>query len=105
MLLSGHHYFANLTTPTFDLNTSAHSWGTVGCKKINTTNAPNSAEDVAWLKLSSLSRDGCTISEVYRLNTAGGQPPATCSGMPSTFEVQYSAEYWMWDNPTLPAYT
>jgi hypothetical protein len=105
LFLSGHHYFADLTTPTFDLNTSSHQWGVVGCKKLNTTTAPNPSTDVPWLKLSSKTRDGCTISEVYRLNTAGGQPPATCSGMASSFQVQYAAEYWMYDNPSLPAYT
>jgi hypothetical protein len=104
IFLSGHHYFTDLTTPFFDLNTAAHTWGSVGCKKANATDAPNKAKDVPWLKLTSKSRDGCTISEVYRLNTAGGQPPATCKGMGKTFEVQYAAEYWMWDNPSLPPY-
>jgi hypothetical protein len=99
MFLSGHHYFPDATTPFFDLNTASHQWGTVGCKKLNGTDAPNKAKDVAWLKLSSKSRDGCTINEVYRLNTAGGQPPATCKGKGSAFTVEYAAEYWMWDNP------
>ncbi len=43
-------------------------------------------------------RDGASgatgnLQEVYRINTAGGNPPATCEGMKSTFEVQYAAEY------------
>jgi len=105
LFLSGHHYFTNLTTPFFDLNTNQHSWGTVACKKLSTADAPNKATDVAWLKLSSQSRDGCTISEVYRLNTKGGQPPATCKGMPQAFTVQYAAEYWMWSNPGSSPYS
>ncbi|TID18022.1 hypothetical protein E6O75_ATG10667 [Venturia nashicola] len=105
LFLSGHHFFTDLTTPFFNFNTNAHEWGTVGCKKANATDAPNKAADVPWLKLSSKSRDGCTISEVYRLNTKGGQPPATCKGMGSTFTVQYAAEYWFWSNPDAPAYT
>jgi len=99
LFLSGHHYFSDVTTPVFSLNTNAHSWGTVGCKRLNGTDAPNKAKDVPWLKLSSKTRDGCTISEVYRLNTAGGQPPATCKGQPKEITVQYAAEYWMWSNP------
>lgn len=48
---------------------------------------------VAWLRLTT--RDGATgnLQEVYRINTAGGNPPKTCAGMPATFEVQYAAEY------------
>ena len=47
---------------------------------------------VPWLKL--LTRDGATgnLEEAYRINTAGGNPPATCADMPATFEVQYAAE-------------
>ncbi|KAF2431419.1 hypothetical protein EJ08DRAFT_648945 [Tothia fuscella] len=104
MFLSGQHYFPDLTTPFFDLSTATHNYGSVGCKKLNGTDAPNKATDVPWLRLGSKSRDGCTISEVYRLNTAGGQPPATCKGMGKAFQVQYAAEYWFWDNPTLSAY-
>jgi hypothetical protein len=32
------------------------------------------------------------LQEIYRVNTAGGNPPATCAGMPATFEVEYAAE-------------
>jgi hypothetical protein len=32
--------------------------------------------------------------EVYRVETHGGQPPATCAESPASFEVEYSAEYW-----------
>jgi len=49
---------------------------------------------VPWLKL--LAREGATggLSEVYRINTAGGSAPATCAGREGTnFEVQYAAEY------------
>jgi hypothetical protein len=47
---------------------------------------------VPWLKL--ITKNGSTggLEEVYRLNTAGGQPPTTCTGMPAAFEVQYAAE-------------
>jgi hypothetical protein len=105
LFLSGHHYFTDLTTPFFNLNTNQHDWGTVGCKKVNATSAPNAVTDVSWLKLQSKSTDGCTISEVYRLNTQGGQPPATCAGQQSAFSVQYAAEYWFWSNPNAPTYS
>lgn len=48
---------------------------------------------VPWLRL--LTEEGATggLKEVYRINTAGGNPPATCAGMPAAFEIQYAAEY------------
>ncbi|KAF2673690.1 hypothetical protein BT63DRAFT_467260 [Microthyrium microscopicum] len=97
--LSGHHLFLDKTTPFFNLDTDSHQWGTVSMSKTNSANAPNAAKDVAWLKLTAKDTTGTTISEVYRVNTAGGQPPATCAGMPANFEVQYSAVYWMWAKP------
>jgi Protein of unknown function (DUF3455) len=94
--LSGHHFFEDTTTPFFNLDTDEHSWGTVACKKINSSNAPNSTVDVPWLKLQSKTSDGCSIEEVYRVNTAGGQPPKTCEGQPANIQVQYAAEYWFY---------
>jgi hypothetical protein len=95
LFLSGHHYFTDKTTPFFNLDTDSHSWGTAACSKIASSPAPNT-NDVPWLKLTAKSVQSCTINEVYRLNTVGGQPPATCQGQPASFQVQYAAEYWMW---------
>jgi hypothetical protein len=97
--LSGHHFFADKTTPEFDLNTEKHQWGTVQLKKDSAQSAPNPAKDVPWLKLTAKTVDGCSIAEVYRVNTAGGVAPATCKDQPASFEVQYAASYWMWSNP------
>lgn len=101
LAISGHHFFSNMTTPLFDLDSSATKLGVAPCAKNNTAPAPANAPKgqdnegfgaVAWLKL--LTRDGATgnLQEVYRLNTAGGNPPSACAGMPATFEVQYAAE-------------
>ncbi|MCJ1436596.1 hypothetical protein MMC27_005976 [Xylographa pallens] len=88
----GHHYFSNATTPTFDLG----SYGFVHAKKIASVPAP-ATTNVAWLKLEHETQGEIgTIAEIYRLNTAGGSPPANCSGMAATFEVQYAAEYWFY---------
>lgn len=91
---SGVHYFSNKTTATFDL----HQYGFTNTKKIASVPAPSSKiPAVPWLKLTYANfGDIGSIQEVYRLNTAGGTPPATCSGMPTTFEVQYAAEYWFY---------
>jgi hypothetical protein len=99
-LLAGHHFFSNSTTAVFNLDTNLHKWGVVSCKKVGAVPAPNPTTDVPWLRLTALSADGCSLSEVYRVNTAGGQPPKTCAGMASKFEVQYAAEYWLYSAST-----
>jgi hypothetical protein len=96
--LSGHHYFLDKTTPFFNLDTAQHSWGTAACAKGNSSNAPNPTKDVPWLMLTVKSADGCTLSQVYRVNTVGGVAPANCAGQPATVLVDYAAEYWMFSN-------
>ncbi|KAI9055476.1 hypothetical protein LZ554_000430 [Drepanopeziza brunnea f. sp. 'monogermtubi'] len=103
--ISGHHYFSNGTTPDFDLNSAGLGLGFAPCQKDAGVPAPADTTlgqgnvgfgTVPWLKLTT--RDGATggLEEVYRVNTAGGNPPPTCAGMPATFEVQYAAEYWFY---------
>ncbi|KAF4637599.1 hypothetical protein G7Y89_g472 [Cudoniella acicularis] len=105
--ISGHHYFSNTTTPSFNLSTTAMDLGFALCQKNNTVPAPAGSvvgQDgvgfgaVPWLKLTT--RTGATgnLQEIYRVNTAGGNPPATCVGMPATFEIQYAAEYWFFQS-------
>ncbi|RKF59494.1 putative malate dehydrogenase [Erysiphe neolycopersici] len=97
--VSGHHFFPSPQTPLFELVTAAANLGSVSPKKVDSKPAPPDAVvgknnkgngAVPWLKLTA-SGD---IKEVYRVNTAGGNPPKTCQGMPKDFEVQYAAEYW-----------
>lgn len=47
---------------------------------------------VAWLKLVTKAAATGNLQEVYRVNTAGGKPPATCAGSAATLEVQYATE-------------
>ncbi|KAI9759700.1 MAG: hypothetical protein M4579_002177 [Chaenotheca gracillima] len=118
LLLSGHHYFGDGTTPIFDLDVvPQRSYGLFVGKKDSASPAPASAPkgdpprgskagtkgygSVAWLKLTT--KDGTPfgtskgIKEVYRLNTVGGNPPTTCSGQPKAFSVDYAAEYWFFN--------
>ncbi|QIW95469.1 hypothetical protein AMS68_000987 [Peltaster fructicola] len=103
--MSGHHYFIDLTTAYFNLKTDAHDYGGGAFKKVNSTAAPSDAAAgqegsgdgaVAWLKLIAKDPKTQSMQEVYRVNTAGGNPPKTCEGQDKSFEVQYSAEYWIW---------
>ncbi|CAN8095795.1 unnamed protein product [Discula destructiva] len=104
-MISGHHYFLTTSTPFFNLDTSNGQLGAAPCAKNATQPAPAAAatgqdgeKAVAWLKLKTV--DGATgqLQEVYRVETAGGSPPATCDGMSAAFEVQYSAQYWFYES-------
>jgi len=106
LALSGHHFFTDLTTPFFNLDAAGLNLGQTGTSKTNSTAAPAAALKgvnnvgngaVPWLKLTAKAGGKGNLAEVYRLNTAGGNPPATCAGMTgSTFVVEYAAEYWFY---------
>jgi len=103
LMVSGHHFFSNGTTPVFDLNTPGGQFGSIACAKNSSTPAPVGASAgiggkgfgaVPWLRLLTRDVQG-NLQEVYRVNTAGGSAPPTCEGIiNTTFEVQYAAEYW-----------
>lgn len=105
--LSGHHYFTDLTTPAFDLNTKADSLGFVLTKKLAGTPAPPLADgqtpigygNVPWLLLEAKTGTTGSVQKIYRVNTAGGSPPPNCANQPDFFEVQYAAEYWFYKLP------
>ncbi|POS73677.1 malate dehydrogenase [Diaporthe helianthi] len=104
-VISGHHYFTDSTTPYFNLDTDALKLGTIPCAKDAAVPAPDGApkgqlgeKAVPWLKLSAKSGATGRLQEVYRVETAGGSAPSTCSGMPASFEVEYSAQYWFFES-------
>jgi len=100
MRVSGVHYFNSLGQPFFDID--AADKGHVTVKLNNSIPAPfdsatgvQGEKAVGWLKLVARDEDGSAtkgLREVYRLDTVGGSAPATCEGMPETFEVQYVAQ-------------
>ena len=107
--LTGHHYFATNTTPVFNLDANPdNELGIAVSKKIANSTAPATADKgvnglgdgaVAWLYLQTTNASTGGITDVYRINTAGGNPPKTCESSPAVFSVQYSAEYWFWGRP------
>jgi hypothetical protein len=96
----GHHYFDSAGTPTFNLST-LNKIGYVG--KTASINAPASANKgpagtgaVPWLQLNK--KTGYTsvgISQVYRVETAGGNPELTCT-VAGVMSIPYGAEYWFY---------
>jgi len=89
----GHHYFSDMTTPTFDLS----EYGVVHMKKNASTPAPTSDKNaVPWLYLKAVTGQDSKVAEVYRLETRDGAAPATCGTQTGAFTVEYSAEYWFY---------
>jgi Protein of unknown function (DUF3455) len=105
ILLSGHHFFRDNTTPIFDLDlTSRNQYGYAVAKKDSASPAPSDAPKgpngesaVAWLRLNTVDGTRGGVKHIYRVNTVGGTPPKTCEGMkPGVFTVEYSAQYWFY---------
>jgi hypothetical protein len=97
----GHHFFALDGTPTFNLSPVGKL---LYAAKNGDVPAPSSASKgpantgaVDWLSLVAKPNYDASIGlgQVYRVETAGGAAPATCSST-DLITVQYSAEYWFY---------
>ncbi|KKK16143.1 hypothetical protein P175DRAFT_0555695 [Aspergillus ochraceoroseus IBT 24754] len=101
--LIGHHFFQG-STPVFNLDTTPSSQlGLAISKKVAALDAPSNAIKgsngaVAWLYLSAINGTVGAYKSVYRVDTAGGNSPETCEGMPSAFTVQYAANYFFYES-------
>lgn len=104
----GEHFFTSAMVPTFCLSdVLPPPIPQVNGKKNATMAAPTSScpgqfneGAVPWLYL--IDNGGSTggVNTVYRLETAGGQPPATCESMGTAFTVPYAAQYWIYGPPS-----
>lgn len=97
----GHHYFALDGTPTFNLSSVskllyAAKNGDVTAPA-GASKGPANTGAVDWLSLVAKTNYDPSIGlgQVYRVETAGGAAPATCSST-NIITVQYSAEYWFY---------
>ena len=101
--IAGHHFFADVAgtnTPTFSLDKLSAPFPIAQVAKIGSVDAPKTAcqgknglPAVPWLYLQH--KDGIAqggVTTVYRVETAGGNKPATCKGMPSSWEAKYAAQ-------------
>lgn len=106
LLLSGHHFFVDNTTPIFNLDLGPQAqYGYAVTKKDSASPAPSDAPKglngeaaVAWLKLNTIDGTKGGLKHVYRVNTVGGSPPKTCEGVKPgvLFSVEYAAQYWVY---------
>jgi hypothetical protein len=96
----GNHYFNGAGQPTFDLTKvnarlTAKKLGNVAAPA-DACPGPNNVGAIDWLQLGDVGGGASWggVTYVYRVETAGGKPPATCSGKTGLFTVPYAAEYW-----------
>ncbi|KAH7317511.1 hypothetical protein B0J17DRAFT_348289 [Rhizoctonia solani] len=91
----GKHYFVaqdGSIAPKFDFSQSGN--GYTVAKKIGGATSPDGSQNVDWLELQSTS--GSLAKYVFRVNTRGGQPPASCSAGQS-LTIPYTAKYWFFN--------
>ncbi|KAH8101196.1 hypothetical protein BXZ70DRAFT_115533 [Cristinia sonorae] len=101
-LILGQHYFIpNPITgvginPKWDF-TSASLKGhanafVVGAKAGNVAAPSNPAANVDWLMLNSIQGD--LASQIFRMETRGGQPPSSCTPGTPDISLKYVSQYW-----------
>jgi len=101
VILGQHYYVTNPITdsgvdPKWDFTSQGSTKGNanafVVAAKNTTVNAPTGSQDITWVFLTALT--GELAAEVYRTDTRGGQPPATCTPGSNPITVKYAAKYW-----------
>ncbi|KAF7337394.1 hypothetical protein MSAN_02265600 [Mycena sanguinolenta] len=97
-LVLGYHYFVNSPSgtgisPEWDFTHSGK--GYVIAAKVGDIPAPtNPTTNVDWLALNNV--QGSLASKIFRIDTVGGQPPASCVPGSDPIEVKYTAKYYLY---------
>lgn len=96
----GAHYFTAAGVPTWNLfGEGVLLYGsTVGdiAAPAGANAGPQGYGAVDWKALTSVA-GSVGLTGVYRVETAGGKAPASCSGFGATIQSQYAAMYWFYD--------
>jgi hypothetical protein len=102
----GTHFFAADHVPTFSLTGVSPPAALSAAKAADVPAPPGSCQGpdgsgaVDWLLLkdNGQGRSSGGLLAVYRVETAGGLPPATCAGVVAggVIRVPYAAEYWLY---------
>jgi len=66
----------------------------VVASKVASIKAPTGSQDVDWLQLKGVS--GGLAASIYRTDTRGGQPPASCTPGSGEIQVKYVSKYWLY---------
>jgi len=102
LLSSGKHYFTPKgasNPPVWDMRSTgpravlgkAGAY-VVGSKKAGIP-APTGAKDIDWLEVNGV--EGQLATTIYRTDTRGGQPPASCKAGSAQITVKYTSKYFL----------
>ncbi|KAJ7250606.1 hypothetical protein C8J57DRAFT_677223 [Mycena rebaudengoi] len=100
--LLGNHYFVPSPSgtgisPKWDFTSTGSNAGNANAfviaAKAAGIPAANTAVDVDWLMLNKVQGD--LASQVFRIDTAGGQPPASCVAGSPDISVKYTSKYFL----------
>lgn len=106
-LALGDHYFipnpavgGTGLSPVFDFRAGVKKGDVNGfavVKKLGNTASPAGSANVDWLALQNIGGTigGTLANNVMRVDTKGGQPPASCTPN-ATIAVPYTAKYWLY---------
>jgi len=99
-LLGQHYYVINPITgspaisPKWDMTAMKKNANAfVTAAKVATLAAPTGSGDIDWVQLKNL--QGELATSVYRVDTKGGQPPASCTAGSPLLSVKYTAKYYL----------
>jgi len=97
--LVGTHYFINYEDtilPKFDFTSYGPTAGNPDAFVVGTRvagiPAPYTERDIDWVELNAVS--GKYADKVYRVETRGGQPPASCTPGSDPISIKYATQYW-----------
>ncbi|KJA23553.1 hypothetical protein HYPSUDRAFT_163219 [Hypholoma sublateritium FD-334 SS-4] len=100
--LMGAHYFVTSPSgtglsPVWDFRGASAKGNPnafVLAAKVGDLPAPTGSQDVDWLQLKNVT--GGLATSIYRMNTKGGQPPASCTAGSAPISVKYTSKYWLY---------
>jgi len=104
LVLGQHYYVPNpkpaagspAVSPKWDFTSNAEKGNAeayvIGAK-VGDLPAPTCSDDIDWVQLKNV--EGELANAVYRVDTMGGQPPASCTAGSPLLTVRYTAKYWL----------
>lgn len=104
IVLGQHYYVPNpqptmgspVVSPKWDFTSDAEQGNpeafVIGAK-VGDIPAPTGSNNIDWVQLRNV--EGQLADTVYRVDTKGGQPPASCTVDAPLLTVRYTAKYWL----------
>ncbi|KAJ7631819.1 hypothetical protein B0H17DRAFT_1164190 [Mycena rosella] len=102
--LDGFHYFVTSPSgtgisPKWDFTSTGKFAGNatafvIGAKVGDIPAPTNPATNIDWLQLVRV--EGDLASQIFRIDTVGGQPPTSCEAGSAPISVKYTAKYYLY---------